>query len=287
MPACRNDRTVNWMTVTFLVAIHVIAFAVIGSSAVEPPAWKSVMLGVVWVWLSGLSITGGYHRLFAHRSYDCAPAVALFYLLFGAAAIQNSALKWASDHRRHHAHTDSDEDPYDSRQGLWHSHIGWVLYDATTPDYANVRDLVANRLIAWQDRYYLSLALLMSGIVPALIASLWGDARGGVLWAGCVRLVVQYHGTFAVNSLGHRFGRQPYATSTSARDNTVVALVTMGEGYHNFHHQFPSDFRGGVRFRDYDPTKWLVWAFARVGLTWNLKRTPAEAIVRARRERVR
>jgi stearoyl-CoA desaturase (delta-9 desaturase) len=125
----------------------------------------------------------------------------------------------------------------------------------------------------------------MAGVLPALLALAWDDPVGGVLWAGSIRLVAQYHSTFAINSIAHRFGRQPYSNATSARDNVLVALLTMGEGYHNFHHQFPSDYRNGVRWFNYDPTKWLVRALAAVGLTSDLKRSAPEAILRARRER--
>jgi len=158
------------------------------------------------------------------------------------------------------------------------------LRDDPVRDYANVKDLLADPLVGWQHRFYLPIAIGMTGIVPAIVAFAWGDAIGGVLWAGCIRLVAQYHSTFAINSVAHRFGRQPYTTATSARDNVFVAFLTMGEGYHNFHHRFPSDYRNGVRWRDYDPTKWLVSALSAVGLTSDLKRVTHEAVRRARRD---
>lgn len=277
----RADGPLNPINVALLGSVHVLALATIAACVVRPPAPQTVAFACTWYWLSGLSITAGYHRLLSHRSYDCAPAVVFCYLLFGAAAVQNSALKWAADHRRHHAHTDDDDDPYDARRGLWWSHLGWVLQDGAASDYSNVRDLLANRLIAWQDRYYLPLAVIMCAGLPALIATAWRDPLGGVLWAGVVRLVVQYHATFAVNSVAHRFGRRPYSSTTSARDNALIAVFTMGEGYHNFHHRFPSDYRGGARWSDYDPTKWLVYGLAFAGLAFNLKRVPAGNIERA------
>jgi stearoyl-CoA desaturase (delta-9 desaturase) len=275
----------NTLNSAFIAAMHVVSVAALAWYVVHPPLWQSVALGAVWYWCSGISITGGYHRLFSHRSYRCARPVSLFYLLFGAAAVQNSVLTWASDHRRHHADTDGDSDPYDARRGLWWSHIGWVFRDDPARDYANVRDLAGDPLVAWQHRFYLPVAIGMAGVVPGVVALAWADPAGGVLWAGCIRLVAQYHSTFAINSVAHRFGRQPYSAATSARDNVLVALVTMGEGYHNFHHRFPSDYRNGVRWFNYDPTKWLVRALAAVGLTSDLKRAAPEAILRARRER--
>jgi stearoyl-CoA desaturase (Delta-9 desaturase) len=267
--------------VFFMAALHVAALVAIARCFVRLPPWQTIALGTAWYWCSGLSITAGYHRLFAHASYRCSRGVAAFFLLFGAAAVQNSALTWASDHRRHHAHTDEDDDPYDARLGLWWSHIGWVLRVDSARSYANVRDLSHDRLLMLQHRYYLILAGVMAGVVPALAGSLWHDRLGGLLWAGCIRLVVQYHSTFAVNSVAHRFGSRPYSMVTSARDNVLVALLAMGEGYHNFHHRFPSDYRNGVRRLDYDPTKWLVSGLALVGLAYDLKRVSPRAIAQA------
>jgi len=286
LASSRPSSPPNWLNAWFLTAVHLAAVAALVWSTVHPPAWLSVGLGFLWYWCSGLSITGGYHRLFAHRSYRCSRLVSAFYLLFGAAAVQNSALAWASDHRRHHAHTDRDDDPYDARQGLWWSHVGWVLRRDSPPDCSNVRDLQGDRLVALQHEWYLPTAMVVAGIVPALLGLAWGDPLGAFLWAGCLRLVAQYHSTFAINSVAHRFGRRPYSHATSARDNALVALLTMGEGYHNFHHRFPSDFRNGIRWRDYDPTKWLVCALAAVRLAWDLKRTSPEVIARAKRERL-
>jgi stearoyl-CoA desaturase (Delta-9 desaturase) len=269
----------------FMIALHGAALATLAWSVVRPPGWPSVALAAIWYWCSGLSITGGYHRLFAHRSYRCSSVVRGLFLFFGAAAVQNSALMWAADHRRHHAHTDADRDPYDARRGLWWSHIGWVFNAGPGLDCTNVRDLCGDRLVQWQHRWYLPLAFVSAGALPALVAWAWRDPLGGVLWAGCVRLVVQYHATFAVNSIAHRFGRRPYSSSTSARDNVFVAVLAMGEGYHNFHHRFPFDYRNGVRLIDYDPTKWLVNGLARLGLAFDLKRTPPQTIARARRDR--
>jgi stearoyl-CoA desaturase (Delta-9 desaturase) len=265
-----------------MAGLHLTAVATLVRATTQPPAWPTAALAVTWLLCSGLSITGGYHRLFAHRSYRCSRTVAAFYLLFGAAAVQNSALTWASAHRRHHAHTDRDEDPYDARRGLWWSHIGWLLHARGHNDYANVPDLSRDRLVALQHRLYTPLAVGMAGVVPMLIAWAWRDPLGGFLWAGCVRLVVQYHGTFAINSVAHRFGSRPYSTATSARDNALLAALTLGEGYHNFHHCFPSDYRNGVRRLDIDATKWFIGALALAGLATDLKRASVRAVVRAR-----
>lgn len=229
-----------------------------------------------------LSTTGGYHRLFAHRSYRGAKALRLFYLLFGAASFQGSALRWASDHRAHHASTDEDADPYNIRRGFWWAHLGWLFYRSPPSDFKNARDLQADPLIRFQDRFYLLLGIAVGMALPSGLGFLWGDPVGALLLAGFGRLLVQYHATFSINSVAHTIGRRPYSTRTSARDSFVTAIATLGEGYHNYHHRFPSDYRNGIRSWHFDPTKWWVWMLSKARITWGLKRVPPEAIRKAR-----
>jgi stearoyl-CoA desaturase (delta-9 desaturase) len=228
-----------------------------------------------------VGITGGYHRLFAHPTYRASGAVRFFYLIFGAASVQNSALKWSADHRIHHTRTDQEQDPYNIRRGFWWAHIGWVFYK-DTHETRGVKDLEADPLLRWQDRNYVLLAVLVGFVAPLLIGWTWGDPLGALLVAGFLRLVVQWHATFAVNSFAHWMGSQPYSRANSARDSFWTALITLGEGYHNFHHRFQSDYRNGVRWYHFDPTKWFVWTLERLGLVSDLRRTSPEVIQRAR-----
>lgn len=277
----------SWTNLLFLAGAHVLALAAVAWLVLVGASPWTIGLGCLWFALCGVSITGGYHRLFAHPTYRASAALRAFYLVFGAASVQNSALKWSSDHRTHHARTDREDDPYNIRRGFWWAHIGWVLFkDPDSRVRHNVKDLAADPLVRWQDRHYVLLAAVVAGVVPALLGSLWGDALGALLVAGFLRLVLQWHATFAVNSFAHFFGRQPYSRATSARDSSWTALITLGEGYHNFHHRFQSDYRNGVRWYHFDPTKWFVWSLARVGLTRELRRT-SPAAIRAARELVR
>src|SRR5258708_29669684 len=148
-----------------------------------------------------------------------------------------------------------------------------------------IRDLQADPLMRWQHRYYVPCAIAFGGLLPLAIGLIWGDPVGAFLVAGFLRLVLQYHATFAINSLAHSLGAQPYDSSTSARDHFLTALVTLGEGYHNFHHRFQNDYRNGVRAWHFDPTKWLIWALSCVGATSGLKRAPAQRIREARDQR--
>jgi stearoyl-CoA desaturase (delta-9 desaturase) len=239
---------------------------------------------VLFVYANGMSITGGYHRLWAHRSYDAHWSLRLFYLVFGTMALQNSVFVWASGHRTHHLNVDDvDRDPYSIRRGFWFAHLGWMIreYDSGKPDFTNIPDLRRDPMLAFQHRFYLPLALLTNFGLPLLAGWLIGDVWGTFILAGVLRLVVSHHVTFFINSLAHMWGSRPYTDQNSARDNGILAFFTYGEGYHNFHHIFAHDYRNGVRWWQWDPTKWLIAGLQWVGLTSRLKRTPVFQIQRA------
>lgn len=237
--------------------------------------------------LCGVSVTGGYHRLFAHQTYKASAIVRAFYLFFGAAAIQNSALKWSADHRDHHRHTDEDQDPYNIKRGFWWAHIGWVFFKAEKEqDFKRVKDLQADPLVMFQHRHYLAILIVSSFLLPGVLGLLWGDPLGAILLAGFLRVTIQWQATFTINSVAHLVGSQKYSLENSSRDSFWTALISMGEGYHNFHHRFQYDYRNGIRWYHFDPTKWWVWTLSKVRLTRDLKRVPKQAIERAR-QRVR
>ncbi|MDP6930066.1 MAG: fatty acid desaturase [Planctomycetota bacterium] len=279
-----NRKRLHWTNFLFVSAAHLVAVFAIVYLVVFHFSWWTIGFGALWGIFCGLSITGGYHRLFSHSAYVASWPLRVFYLAFGAASVQNSALVWAADHRTHHAHTDHDRDPYSIERGFWWAHIGWVVCKSNEhPNRSLVRDLEADPLVRFQHRFYLPLALLFSSVAPAAIGTAWGDPIGALLVAGWLRLVIQWHATFSVNSFAHLIGSQPYERTGTARDSLIVALLTMGEGYHNFHHRFQIDYRNGVRWYHFDPTKWWVWASSCLGLTRKLRRVPAERIEAVRR----
>ncbi|WP_088330165.1 fatty acid desaturase [Lacimicrobium sp. SS2-24] len=243
---------------------------------------------IVLFWFSGLSITAGYHRLWAHKAYDAHPLIKVLFAVGGALALQNSILHWTSDHRVHHKHVDdNDRDPYSAGKGFWFSHIGWMLreYQASRyQDYNNCRDLQKDKVVTWQHRHYLMLTLATNIGLPVMLGWLNGDIWGMLLLAGVLRLAVVHHITFFINSLAHMWGKQSYTDKNSARDNGVLALFTFGEGYHNYHHIFEYDYRNGIRWWHFDPTKWLIRGLSFVGLTSNLRRVPEQRIEKARME---
>lgn len=222
----------------------------------------------------GMSITAGYHRLWSHKTYKAHPILRFVFALGGACALQNNVLTWASDHRRHHRYVDNnDRDPYSAGRGFWFSHIGWILrrYESGTKDLSNVKDLERDPIVMWQFKHYLSLVLLMNIGLPVLLGFLHGDVIASLLLAGLLRLVLSQHFTYLINSLAHMWGRQPYSIEHSARDNGLLAFITYGEGYHNYHHTFQWDYRNGIKWWHWDPTKWMIRCFALIGLTRDLK----------------
>jgi stearoyl-CoA desaturase (Delta-9 desaturase) len=238
----------------------------------------------VFLIANGMAITAGYHRLWAHRAYEAHWAVRVVYLIFGTMALQNSALVWCSGHRKHHLHVDDlQQDPYSARRGFWFSHIGWMLrdYPSGRVDLANVPDLKKDPMLVFQHRFYVPLVLLTNFGLPLLAGVIFRDVWGMLILAGVLRLVWSHHVTFFINSLAHMWGSQPYTEDNSARDNPLIAVVTYGEGYHNFHHIFAHDYRNGVRWWQWDPTKWMIAALQVFGLTSRLKRTPRFQIQRA------
>jgi stearoyl-CoA desaturase (delta-9 desaturase) len=280
-------KQIEWVTASFLVGTLIAAItlvpAFIWAYASAPIGW-----GFIWALFAfyyaatGFGITLGYHRLFSHVTFKATWPVRLATLLFGAAAFEHSALDWSSDHRVHHQQVDRDADPYNISKGFFHAHIGWLLFQPPARRIPqHVKDLQADPLVMWQSRYIHWIGTTVGFVLPTLLGYLYGlfvthtpelTALACFLIAGILRVVAVQHGTFCINSLCHMVGRQPYSTKHSARDSAWIALITFGEGYHNYHHEFPYDYRNGVRSYQFDPTKWIIWTLAKVGLASNLRR---------------
>lgn len=280
-------RGADWRNLSFLIVLHLSGLIglFVYLMVQAPSLWLWLMLGGGFA-LTTFGISAGYHRLFAHRSYTTGPVLRSLLLLLGAAAVQNSALNWAHKHRLHHQHTDTDRDPYNAQRGFWYSHIGWVVQE-DNHETCDVSDLEADRWVALQHRWYLPLAIGFGFGLPTLVGWFLGDVWGGLLFGAVWRLLVAYHATFSINSFAHWIGSQPYSSKGTARDNWLAALVTMGEGYHNFHHTFPGDYRNGVRFFDFDPPKWALATFAKFGWIHAVRRTPGHVIALRRLKQAR
>lgn len=280
-----------------IIITNVLVFSVLTLIAlVGTPMW-ALSYGFDWVeigaaiflfYFTGMSITAGYHRLWSHKTYSAHPVVRFILAVGGAMTLQNSILHWSSDHRVHHKHVDIDDaDPYSASKGFWFSHIGWMLreYQATRyADYSNCKDLQKDKIVMWQHKYYLPIVLVSNFGICILLGWLNGDILGMVLLAGVTRLVLVHHVTFFINSLAHMWGSRPFTDKNSARDNGILAFFTFGEGYHNFHHIFEYDYRNGVKWWQFDPTKWMIKGLSYVGLTNNLRTCPEERIEKAKLE---
>ncbi|KAG9312605.1 delta 9-fatty acid desaturase protein [Chiua virens] len=234
---------------------------------------KTAIWFVVYSFLNCLGVTAGYHRLWTHRAYKATRTLEYILAVLGAGAVEGSIAWWARGHRAHHRYTDTDLDPYDARKGLLYSHIGWMIFKPRRKlGPADVSDLKSNPVVEWQHKNYLFLAFIMGIVVPTCVAGYgWGDWQGGFVWGGLLRLVFVQHSTFCVNSLCHWLGDRPYDDKLTPRNSALVAFITVGEGYHNFHHQFPMDYRNGYKWYHYDPTKWFVWSCEKLGLATHLK----------------
>lgn len=244
--------------------------------------WGLLVFALIFAAATNLGITAGYHRLFSHKSYDAHPAVKALFLLIGASAFQGSALKWSSDHRRHHGNIDTEKDPYNINEGFWYAHMGWLFFKNSVDQKIQAPDLEKDPMVKFQHDYFVPLAILMGFAFPALIGWLLGSALGGLVIAGGLRIALTQQSTFFINSLCHTLGKQTYSKDISARDSWIVALLTHGEGYHNFHHKFQIDYRNGIRWYQWDPTKWVIRSLSFMGLASKLRQIPTSEILKAR-----
>ena len=292
MPFKLPDTKINWTNSAFLSWIALASLTV-----VPYHIWTNgvdlfqIALFFLFFIATGLSITLGYHRLFAHKAFKAKWPVRLATLLFGAATFENCVLAWTSDHRRHHKHVDHDDDPYDISQGFWYAHIGWILFKTSPePPWDNVMDLKKDKLVMFQSKYYLLIALVVSFGLPTAIGWLWAGSSGALtafLVAGVLRIFAVQQMTFFINSLCHTIGDRPYSSNCSARDSWFMALFTFGEGYHNYHHEFQHDYRNGVKWWQWDPTKWSIWILEKFGMVSDLRRVQEEKIISAQLQEAR
>lgn len=284
----KENLRFNWKNFSFIAFFHLVAL--IGLPLYfyfHKLHWGPFIATFILYWLTGFGITMGYHRLWSHKTFKTHPLVEWPLLILGAMAMQNSALKWSSDHRKHHRFTDTSQDPYCIKLGLVWAHILWIFFDVSETtqknpklsykenlkkEFPNVIDLVNNPGVRLQHRIGNTGGFLLSFGIPALLGYLLGDFWGYFLLSGFLRIVMIHQSTFLINSLAHQLGHQPHSSKDSSRDSFFCALLALGEGYHNFHHTYPNDFRNGAKFYHFDPTKWVISSLSFVGLAWDLRK---------------
>jgi stearoyl-CoA desaturase (delta-9 desaturase) len=239
--------------------------------------------------LTALGITVGYHRLFTHRSFETSRVVQLILGVLGSMAMQGPLLQWVALHRRHHQHSDQEEDPHSPHargkgvlgliRGLWHAHVGWV-FTANPPDLGRyVKDLRQSRLLRVVSALFpvwVVVGLLVPTVLGAVLTWSWTGALFGLIWGGLARVFLVHHVTWSVNSVCHLWGGRPFRTGDHSRNNFLFGVLALGEGWHNNHHAFPTSARHGLRWWQVDMSYWFIWCLAVLDLAWKV-RTPAQS----------
>ena len=273
MVAWRREN-LNWSTIIFVVGYHLALFIALPLYLLwTTPSWTLIGFSIFLLVGSLMSITAGYHRLYSHRTYKVNKVIEGILLFFGTLTVEGSVFQWAYDHRLHHNYVDTEGDPYGTQKGFWHSHLLWMFKNREMTDQRYLADLRQNRMLVFQDRYYGW--LIAATNILAILAAWWltGDLIGAIVFAFLLRMFVGHHCTWFINSLAHMWGSKPYSTEHSAVNNFFLALITYGEGYHNYHHTFAGDYRNGVRWYQFDPSKYMIWTLSKMGLASDLKRT--------------
>lgn len=236
-------KKINWLNTTLVIILPIYGLYLARHTPLRRP---TLIWSFIYYALTAFGITGGYHRLWSHHCYSARLPLRLFFAFTGAGAIQGSIRWWSANHRAHHRWTDTARDPYSVMRGLLYSHLGWMVLnsDPKVKGRTDISDLDSDPVVYYQHKHYVKCLLLAAWVFPMVVAGLgWGDWQGGLVYAGIIRAALVQQATFCVNSLAHYMGEQPFDDRRSPRDHFLTALITMGEGYHNFHHEFPSDYR--------------------------------------------
>jgi len=254
-------------------------------------SWVDLVLLLGMYILSALGITVGFHRLFTHRSFETSRVVQCIFGILGSMAVQGSLIKWVAQHRCHHQFSDHDQDPHSPHtqgkgffgflRGLWHAHLGWV-FNADQPNLSGyVKDLRQSRALRAVSALFplwVVVGLLIPAVLGGLLTWSWSGALFGFIWGGLIRIFLVHHVTWSVNSICHLWGARPYRTGDHSRNNFLVGVVSLGEGWHNNHHAFPTSARHGLRWWQVDISYLVIRGMALVGLVWKVKVPAKQAL---------
>lgn len=253
------------------LAMHVIALA--GVIWVRP-TWGDLALCAALYFIRMFAITAGYHRLFAHRSYKATRSFQFLIALLGTLSNQKGVLWWASHHRDHHRYSDTEEDPHSPvLRGFWYSHVGWFLcgkHDET--DYSKISDFAKYPELVWLNKYHVVPSVVLGAII------FFAGGLHSLIWGFFISTVILYHATFTINSLSHIYGTQRYDTGDSSRNNWILALLTLGEGWHNNHHYYMSSLRQGFFWWEIDVSYYIVRVLSAIGITYDLRHPPPSVL---------
>ena len=262
-----------------LLAIHCLAIAAL-YKYVRIAQWKTICFAVLLYVLGGFGVTVGLHRLWSHRSFKAALPFRILLMCASSLANQGSIVHWVRDHRVHHRYAETVADPHDATQGLFFSHIGWLLVEKH-PEVINaghkidMSDMLVDPVVQFESKYYHLLVPTFCFILPTIIPwTLWGESLcTAFMVAGVLRLVLLLHATWCVNSLAHTFGKRPYSKATRGpAENMLVSIMSLGEGWHDWHHAYPYDYACSETDYVFNPSKWLIDGCAKMGWVWDRKR---------------
>lgn len=277
-----DPDAIDWFRIVPFVGLHLACLAVIWVGV----SWVAVIVALLAYVVRMFAITGLYHRYFSHKTFKTSRLGQFIFGVLGASAVQRGPIWWAAHHRHHHAHSDQEGDIHSPKQvGFWRAHMGWFLTRrGFTPDLKYVKDLLKFRELRWLDRFDIAVPVLLGAgmfFLGALLenkAPQLGTSGGQMLvWGFFISTVLCYHGTYTINSLSHVFGRQRYRTGDTSRNNWLLALITLGEGWHNNHHHYPNAARQGFYWWEIDISYYLLKVLSWLGIIWDLKPVPVEA----------
>jgi stearoyl-CoA desaturase (Delta-9 desaturase) len=269
----RRSDAIDWQASLPFLAMHLACFSAIWTGV----SWKAAALCFALYVIRMFGITAGYHRYFSHRSYRTGRVFQFVLACIGASALQKGPLWWAAHHRHHHQHSDQEDDIHSPLQsGFWWSHVGWMIsnrYDET--QYRLIQDFAKYPELRWLNRYSLLTGFMLAGGCFAVLG--WQ----GLVWGFFISTVLLYHGTFAINSFCHIFGKVRYETSDTSRNSLILALITLGEGWHNNHHYYSTSTRMGFFWWEVDISYYVLRVLAALGIVWELKPPPERAYTSA------
>ncbi len=255
--------------------------------------WVDLTMAAVFFTVSTLGITVGYHRYFTHGSFKANRPLRIALAIMGALAAQGSVIGWVADHRRHHAFSDREGDPHSPwlfgtsplalAKGFWHAHMGWLFGRDRTNIDRFAPDLAADPDISMVDRLFplwVSLSVLLPAVLGGVLTLSWSGALAGFLWAGLARVAFQHHVTWSVNSICHMIGARPYQSRDRSANFWPLAILSMGESWHNSHHADPTSARHGVGRGQIDVSARLIWMFEKLGWAWNVRWSTPQRLAR-------
>lgn len=271
-PRARRLRDYQWFGAIPFILVHLLPLLAFYTGT-KPQDWV-VCIALYWIRMFG--VTGVYHRYFAHRTYKTSRWFQFVLALIAMSSSQKGVLWWASNHRVHHKFSDKDGDPHDSRRGFWYSHVGWLYDRNEATDYSKIRDMARYPELVFLNKFWV-LPPLALGVAVFLLMG-WS----GLLIGFFLSTALLWHGTFTINSLSHILGTVRYQTGEDSKNNWYLAIITMGEGWHNNHHHFMGSTRQGFYWWEIDMTYYILRALQAVGLVWDIKEPPARVYEEAK-----